>query len=49
MDGIVIVPTGEEHVEGFRRCVDAVARERRWIVYDDHVIMALLVPAPPDA
>lgn len=31
MDGIRIVPTGEEHAEGFSRCVDAVARERRWI------------------
>jgi RimJ/RimL family protein N-acetyltransferase len=31
MDEIVIVPTGDEHVEGFNRCVDAVARERRFI------------------
>lgn len=30
-DRIRIVPTGDEHVEGFNRCVDAVARERRWI------------------
>lgn len=30
-DEIRIVPTGEAHVEGFNRCVDAVARERRWI------------------
>lgn len=31
MDEIRIVPTGEEHVEGFNRCVDTVARERRYI------------------
>jgi ribosomal protein S18 acetylase RimI-like enzyme len=31
MDEIRIVPTGAEHVEGFNRAVDAVARERRWI------------------
>jgi RimJ/RimL family protein N-acetyltransferase len=30
-DEIRIVPTDEAHVEGFSRCVDAVARERRWI------------------
>jgi RimJ/RimL family protein N-acetyltransferase len=28
---IRIVPTRDEHVEGWNRCVDAVARERRWI------------------
>ena len=32
MDGdIRIVPTTEEHIEGLQRCVDVVARERRWI------------------
>jgi RimJ/RimL family protein N-acetyltransferase len=31
MDEIRIVPTGAEHVEGFCRAVDAVARERRYI------------------
>ena len=31
MHEIRIVPTGEEHVEGFCRCVDVVARERRYI------------------
>ncbi len=38
MSEIRIVPTGEEHVEGFNRCIDAVARERRWIA---------LLEAPP--
>jgi RimJ/RimL family protein N-acetyltransferase len=33
MDEIRIVPTGEAHVEGFNRAVDAVARERRYIGY----------------
>jgi hypothetical protein len=27
---IQIVPIAEEHIEGFRRCLDAVARERRY-------------------
>lgn len=31
MDEIRIVPTGAEHVEGFNRCVDVVARERRYV------------------
>lgn len=31
MDQIRIVPTTEAHVEGFHRCVDAVARERRYL------------------
>jgi ribosomal protein S18 acetylase RimI-like enzyme len=31
MDEIRIVPTTEAHVEGFHRCVDAVARERRYL------------------
>jgi RimJ/RimL family protein N-acetyltransferase len=35
MDEIRIVPTDEAHVEGFSRCVDAVARERRWIGYTE--------------
>lgn len=35
MDEIRIVPTGEEHVEGFSRCVDAVARERRYIGFTE--------------
>ena len=30
-DAIRIVPTSEAHVEGFHRCVDAVARERRYL------------------
>lgn len=30
-DGIVITPTRDEHVLGFTQCVDAVARERRFI------------------
>jgi RimJ/RimL family protein N-acetyltransferase len=35
MHEIRIVPTGEEHVEGFNRAVDAVARERRWIGFTE--------------
>ena len=31
MDDVRIVPTAEDHAEGLQRCVDAVARERRWI------------------
>jgi RimJ/RimL family protein N-acetyltransferase len=31
MDNIRVVPTTEAHIEGFQRCVDAVARERRWL------------------
>ena len=31
MDDIRIVPAGDEHVEGFNRCVGAVARERRYL------------------
>ena len=31
MDNIRIVPTTEAHIEGLQRCVDAVARERRWL------------------
>ena len=31
MDEVRIVPTGEEHAEGFNAVVDAVARERRFI------------------
>lgn len=31
MNGIRIVPAGGEHAEGLGRCVDAVARERRWL------------------
>jgi len=31
MENIRIVPTTEAHVEGLQRCVDAVARERRWL------------------
>jgi hypothetical protein len=30
-DDIRVVPTTEAHVEGLQRCVDAVARERRWL------------------
>ncbi|HST57511.1 MAG TPA: GNAT family N-acetyltransferase, partial [Longimicrobium sp.] len=33
MDEIRIIPTGQEHVAGFNRAVDAVARERRYIGY----------------
>ena len=29
-DDIRIVPTGEEHVAGYHRCLDVIARERRW-------------------
>ena len=38
MSEVRIVATGDEHVEGFNRCVDAVARERRWLA---------LLEAPP--
>lgn len=38
MEEIRIVPTDDEHVEGFHAAVGAVARERRWIG---------LVDAPP--
>lgn len=31
MEEIRIVPAGDEHVEGFARALDIVARERRWI------------------
>jgi RimJ/RimL family protein N-acetyltransferase len=31
VDNIRIVPTTEAHIEGLQRCVDAVARERRWL------------------
>ena len=31
MDAILVVPTTEAHIEGSQRCVDAVARERRWL------------------
>jgi ribosomal protein S18 acetylase RimI-like enzyme len=34
-DSFRIVPTGEEHVESFNRCVDRVARERRWIGFTE--------------
>ncbi len=30
-ENIRIVPTTEAHIEGLQRCVDAVARERRWL------------------
>ena len=33
MDAIEIVPTEDEHVLGFQRCVDAVARERRYLTF----------------
>lgn len=33
-----IVPTGEEHVEGFHRCLDVVARERKYLA---------MIEAPP--
>jgi len=35
MEEIRIVPTGEEHVEGFNAAVTVVARERRWIAFVD--------------
>src|SRR5438128_11664773 len=35
MEGIRIVPTGEEHVEGFNAAVGVVARERRYIGFVD--------------
>jgi len=28
---IRVVPTTEAHIEGLQRCVDVVARERRWL------------------
>ncbi len=28
-----IVPIAEEHIEGFHRCLDAVARERRYLAF----------------
>jgi RimJ/RimL family protein N-acetyltransferase len=31
MDTIRVVPTTDAHIEGFQRCVDAVARERHWL------------------
>ena len=37
MEEIRIVPTGEEHVEGFNAAVGVVARERRWIGLVDAV------------
>ena len=33
MDTIGIVPTQDEHVLGFQRCVDLVARERRYLTF----------------
>jgi RimJ/RimL family protein N-acetyltransferase len=30
-DDIRVVPTTEAHIEGLQRCVDVVARERRWL------------------
>lgn len=33
MDQIRILPTTEAHVEGIHRCVDVVARERRYIAF----------------
>ena len=30
IDDIRIVPTGTEHVAGYHRCLDVIARERRW-------------------
>jgi RimJ/RimL family protein N-acetyltransferase len=38
VDEIRIVPTTEDHIEGVHRCVDIVARERRYLVF---------VAAPP--
>src|SRR5690242_5880973 len=31
MENIRVVPTTEAHIEGLHRCVDIVARERRWL------------------
>jgi ribosomal protein S18 acetylase RimI-like enzyme len=31
MDDVRIAPTTAEHIEGFHRCVDVVARERRYL------------------
>ena len=33
MDTIKIVPTRDEHVLGFQRCVDVVARERQYLTF----------------
>jgi RimJ/RimL family protein N-acetyltransferase len=38
---ITIIPTAEEHIPGFHRCIDVVARERKYI--------ALTEAAPLDA
>lgn len=32
---ITILPFAPEHLEGFRQCVGAVAREKRWIAFTD--------------
>ncbi|MHB1318116.1 MAG: GNAT family N-acetyltransferase [Anaerolineae bacterium] len=39
--GVQILPIAEEHIPGFRRCLDVVARERRYL--------ALVQAPPPDA
>lgn len=31
--GVAIVPIAEEHIEAFHRCLDVVARERRYLGY----------------
>lgn len=35
MAPVRFVPTGEEHVAGFQACVDAVARERRYLGFTE--------------
>jgi RimJ/RimL family protein N-acetyltransferase len=35
MAPVQVVPTGEEHVAGFQACVDAVARERRYLGFTE--------------
>lgn len=32
-DSVHILPFAPEHFEGFRACMDAVARERRWLAF----------------
>jgi RimJ/RimL family protein N-acetyltransferase len=33
LESVAIVPFAPEHFEGFRSCMDAVARERRWLAF----------------
>jgi ribosomal protein S18 acetylase RimI-like enzyme len=33
MNAIEIIPIGQDHIEGFRRALDSVARERRYLAF----------------